>query len=337
MKRLAVCFLFLAATCLPAIAAELPIGRSFTAKDSLDVGQEANADTRECLNALAWKPAVFQVNCVAPAGNWPCDALIRFPSPIVTGDKFLDRVGMEWHAARDENGKILTAPAVVVVHESGSRMTAGRIFAKGLRQKGLHTFMIHMPHYGTRRDRSKRPDGKTIVTAIQQAVTDVRRARDAVAVLPHVDESHIALQGTSLGGFVSATAAGLDRGFHSVFIMLAGGQLYEVVKNGQRDAAKFRQAFERAGITDEQLRRLTNYIEPTRLAHRYDARTTWLYSGKYDTVVPPKHTAALAKAAGLEKSHHVEMAANHYSGIIFIPFVLKHIADNIREVHDRAR
>ncbi|MDA1166512.1 MAG: acetylxylan esterase, partial [Planctomycetota bacterium] len=101
---------------------------------------------------------------------------------------------------------------------------------------------------------------------MRQAVADVRRARDAVAVLPMVDKSRISLQGTSLGGFVSATSGALDDGYDNVFLMLAGGELYDLIQNGKKDAAKVRERLEKAGLSGEKLRELTLTIEPTRVA-----------------------------------------------------------------------
>jgi hypothetical protein len=51
-----------------------------------------------------------------------------------------------------------------------------------------------------------------------------------------------------------------------------------------------------------------------------------LYSGKFDDVVPPENSKQFAVAAGLPASHHIEMEADHYSGIFQLPTVLKHIA-----------
>ena len=167
---------------------------------------------------------------------------------------------------------------------------------------------------------------------MRQAIADVRRARDAVRVLPFVDGGHIALQGTSLGGFVSATSMGLDDAYDSVFLMLAGGDLYDLIQNGQRDTAKVREKLRKAGVTNEELKMMAYLIEPTRLAHRVDRSHVWLYSGKTDTVVPMKNANVLAEAIRLEKPHHILMNANHYSGIIYLPFVLGHISKQINQL-----
>jgi len=49
------------------------------------------------------------------------DVLVRFPSPVPTGDEHNDRVAVEWYVARDARWQPLEATAVVVVHESSTR------------------------------------------------------------------------------------------------------------------------------------------------------------------------------------------------------------------------
>ena len=310
--------------------------QTLSAKDSLNCGTDAIGDAQACLAGLSWTASPFEVR-IEPAKPDRGDALIRFPSPVETGDPQNDLVSMEWYSARDDSNRPKVAPAVVVVHESGRGMTVGRLFAQGFQQRGLHAFLLHLPHYGERRGEGQPRETDNLIASIRQAVSDVRRARDAVAVLPNVDASNISLQGTSLGGFVSATTAGLDQGYQGVFLMLAGGDLFDVIQNGQRDSAKVRERLEAAGLTGETLKSLVYHIEPNRLAHRYNADRTWLYSGNRDDVVPPRSSESLAKAAGLTKTHHIQMNADHYSGIIYLPFVLNHMARKIGELPGSSR
>ncbi len=299
---------------------------SFDAKDTLNIGVEQIADARDCLDALKWTPAGFTVRIEAAqkdCGDW----LVRFPSAKPCGDSINDEVAMEWYQARNKSGEPIDAPAAVIVHESGSGMTVGRLVARSLRSKGIHTFMMQLPYYGVRRPPQGRPTGTNLVGALQQGISDARRAKDAVAVMPLVDESRISLQGTSLGGFVTATAAGLDHGYHRVFVLLAGGDLYGTLMSGKKDAEKVRAELMKAGLGEDNVRQMLNTIEPLRLAHRFDPNRIWLFSGKYDDVVPPKSTKLLAEAAHLDASHHIEMLANHYSGILFMPIVTQLMHD----------
>lgn len=301
----------------------------YRAEDTLSVGKDSKPDADALLRKLQWKPAQFDVACSAePLTMY--DRLVRFPSPAPSGDAANDSVSMEWYAARDDNGKRIKAPAVVVVHESGSNMAVGKLFARSLREQGLHTFMLHLPYYGKRGTAGRRPDDRLFVPLVQQAITDVRRARDAVAALPDVDTDCIALQGTSLGGFVITMSASLDQSFDGVFIMLAGGDLHGLIVNGKKDTAKAREMLEDRGFTGDRLKRLLWQIEPTRIAHRLDSKHTWLYSGQTDQVVPIENALALAKAAGLDDHHHITVDANHYSAIFHVPTILDHMVARVR-------
>jgi dienelactone hydrolase len=302
------------------------------ASDSLAPLHDSSEDAWECIEGLVWPTAEFEViwRRTADASQ---DRIVQFSSAITSGDSVNDRVAMEWYVAADEDGQITYAPAVIVVHESGRRMPVGRLFAKGFQNCGMHAFLVHLPFYGKRAAAGIRPSGDRLIPALRQAVSDVRRARDAVAVLPHVDATHIALQGTSLGGFVAATAASLDDGFDSVFLLLAGGDLYDLLQHGEKDAAKLRDDLAEAGIAGARLKTLLQTIEPTRIAHRLEPDTTWLYSATSDRVVPMKNALALKQSAGLTAAHHVKLAANHYSGIIYVPFVLQHMIANIKAIH----
>ena len=311
---------------LPALHA----GDRFAARDSLDIGLESSADARQCLQELAWPPTAFEVQ-LEPSVEQQWDWLVRFPSARPIGVADNDLAAMEWYQARDDQGQLLVAPAVVVVHESGSGMTVGRLIARALRSEGVHAFMLQLPYYGVRRGEGAKPQGTQLMDALCQSVVDARRARDAVAALPGVDKQHISLQGTSLGGFVTATGAGLDRGYHSVFILLAGGDLLGVLTEGKKDAVKVRQAMQPAGMSDVDFAQMIDRVEPLRLAHRVDAGRVWLYSGRLDDVVPSKSSDLFASAAGLQPEHHIKLLANHYSGIIFLPMISQQISRRMRE------
>ena len=322
-----VAFACLSAESRPATVAS---GSAFPARDTLDCGIESVSDASACLDGLKWTCQPFDVQC-QPASEGFGDWLMRFPTPFPSGDATNDLVAMEWYMARDAKGDPMRAPAVVVVHESGRGMVAGRVIARGLQSHGFHTFLIHLPGYGARTS-AFTGDVKQMLPGLRQAIADVRRARDAVASLPNIDTSLIALQGTSLGGFVTATVAGLDRGFDKSFILLAGGNLADVLLNGERDAAAMHRELTAAGITDPQIREFSQVIEPMRLAHRVVADRTWLFSGKMDEVVPPACSLAFAKAAKLDDKHHFILPVGHYTAAIFLPTILTAMSDLL---HDR--
>lgn len=313
-------------------------GSQWQSRDSLriDLDKEELEDARRCLSDLVWNNESFQVVLESPTDGLSgqgCDAVVRFASPIDTGDPVNDLVAMEWYRAELNGSEVSKpCPAVVVVHESGKGMTVGRLIARGLSKQGVHALMLQLPSYGLRKSRSELgQSGEPLIAAIKQGISDARRAFDAVRVLPGVDPDRVGLQGTSLGGFVVATVSGIDTAYHRSVILLAGGDLFSVLKNGDRDASRTREELAKRGLTLESVRGILYSIEPLRLAHRVAPAKTWLYSGTHDTVVPPASSKAFVDAARLPSSQHIELPADHYSGVVFLPGVIQQIAKVVSE------
>jgi len=311
-----------------AAPAEEPAIHRLEAKDSFTRWTDDRPDSQAMLDSIAWKPAAFEATW-SDVAEKDHNRLVRFPSAWPSGSAVNDSVSLAWYRPSDsQDGKPI--PAVVVVHESGSGMEAGKAIAEGIRTRGLHALLIHLPHYGERREKGfKRGDPTQMLLAMRQGVSDVRRAYDVVRGLPGIDPRRVALQGTSLGGFVAATAGSLDGCYDEVHITLAGGDLYGMIQNGQKDAAKVRGELDRAGYTGEKLRELLRHAEPLRIAHRLDRNTTWMYSALQDEVVPIANCRALATTIGLEPTHHNELYAGHYTGVLYLPVILDLLVERV--------
>jgi hypothetical protein len=148
-------------------------------------------------------------------------------------------------------------------------------------------------------------------SCLKQGVADARRSRDVIAALPGV--SRVGVQGTSLGGFVAAVAASIDRAFDPVILALIGGDVCGILTTGRMDAARVHQRLRRAGYDDERLRQELWDAEPLRLAHRLDPARTWLFSARWDQVVAPAFSARLADAARLPSRHRRTLGGCHYT------------------------
>lgn len=304
----------------------------YQATDSLNAHPEKAAKTaRESLDRMLWDPSRFPVSVESVKGTSASpDYLIRFPSPKPTGDAEVDEVCCEWY--RCQNADTSELPAVVVLHESGSGMTVGRVFAQEIRRRGVHAFLMHMPGYGERTSsKTSKPPADDLISVFVQGVADARRTKDAIAVLPGIANERIGLQGTSLGGFVASLVGGLDRGFCCIFLCLSGGDLHGILTSGEREARKAMEKLLATGIKPEELQAMLSPIEPLSLAARLNPETTWLYSANFDQVVPPRHSDLLAEAIGLSDEHHVKLLATHYSGIVYLPGICDKLVQVVRE------
>lgn len=292
------------------------------AQDSGGPWKDEKPDAQSMLSNLAWPATKFDVTW-APVDGRQYQRLVRFPSPHPSGNPTNDSVSMEWYMPQLPRLHENALPTIVVIHESGSAMPAGRAIARGIQQRGLNAVLVHLPYYGERRGGQKRDQSEFLIT-MRQGVADVRRAYDAVAALPGVDPKRISLQGTSLGGFVATSAASLDACYYQTFIMLAGGDLYDMVIHGQQDTAKLREQLAQAGYTGEKLKTLLDQVEPTRIAHRLPPQRTWVYAALQDDVVPIRNARRLADAISLDRKHRMEFVGGHYSAALWMPVVIDH-------------
>lgn len=313
----------------PPIAASPIITKTFQARDTFAPAPAQSAPASNLLKKLSWKPESFQVTAVTSSVDM--DALITFPSPLPSGDKNVDTVRLEWYGARDADGKPIKAPAILLLHEIDRRMPIARILARSIARQGVHAFVMQMPHYGMRTN-AKSFSASIFFEASSQAVADARRSRDAIASLPNIRTEAICLQGTSLGGFIAASTAGLDGGYDKTFILLAGANLNELFKNGTRDTANVRKRLEQIGYTGEKLAQLLDQMDPLHLAPRINPKTTYLFSGIWDQVVPAANALALAKAAALPSAQHIWMPADHYTGVLFIPQITRFMVKAAKDI-----
>jgi hypothetical protein len=287
-------------------------GEQFSVTDTIapDVADTATCDgEREVLSALCWQPETFTARTVAEGD---ADLAVLFPSPKPQGHENWDTAVLDWYFARDRQGRTKSAPAVVVLDIlQGGNLVSGYI-ARTLAKNGLHAFILHLPQNGRRTQPGAKHDWKHFLPSLKQGASDARRARDVVAALPTVSGG-VSLQGTSLGGFVATMAGSIDDAFDSVILALTGGDVFGVLSKGKMDAARVRQSLREIGFTDEKLREWLWQIEPLRVAHRLNAKKTWLFSARYDQVVPGAHGKMLAEAIGLDWSHHRQLAGCHYT------------------------
>jgi len=273
------------------------------------VAETTCAGEREVISALTWQPETFTA---ITADEGDADLAVKFPSPKPQGNDDWDTAILDWHFARDRAGRIITAPAVIVLDIlQGGNLVAGFI-ARTLAKNGLHAFILHLPQNGRRMKPGAKHDWNFFLPSLRQGASDARRARDVVANLPMV-AGGVSLQGTSLGGFIATMAGAIDGVFDSTILALTGGDVFGILSRGKMDAARVRSHLREVGYTDDKLREALWKIEPLRIAHRLNPKRTWLFSARYDQVVPGEHGKLLADAIGLDWSHHRQLAGCHYT------------------------
>ncbi len=317
-------------------AQDTQVARStFQANDTHRTWADKNPETQLLLEQAAFEPGDFDVRCTATPGL-DYDALVRFDSPKPNGTKWVDEVVLMWYAARDEDDQPIEASAVLIVHSMHPQMIIGKQIARTFAKRGVHAFVIQLPGYGLRWDERRLYPGVTTLEHGAQGIADCLRARDAIRALPNIKPGPIALQGTSLGGYVAATVGGVETDFKPVMLLISGADCFSTLKNGEHDAKHLYHALRRQGYDDETLRTMLDAVEPLHVAHRLDAEQTYLISAKNDVTIPKANSDALVEAIGLDDSHHVQIQTTHYSTLVLIPAASELMADIILGEEDDA-
>ena len=214
---------------------------------------------------------------------------LRFPSLIETPEPENNTVHAEYFAPLG-NGP--GRPGVIVLHILGADFPLSRYMAARMADRGIAAFFVKLPYYGERRPAgqewshpSKRlvsADIERTMTAMRQAVLDVRRAGCWLAAQPNVDAARLGVAGISLGGIVSALTAAVDPAIKEGAFLLAGGDLSTILWE-MPEGAPFRAAWIEAGRTKADLKKLTDAFDPLTYAKGMAGKTDALHRRQAST------------------------------------------------------
>lgn len=308
------------------------------AQDTLNTQriEARNPETRAMLDRLSYPLQKFDVNVKPAELGQPQPLHATFPSPKPQGRDWLDAVPLEIHRAQDRHGQLLDqAPAVLFVHSLHPQRIMAVGLARAVSTQGIHGVVVTLPGFADRRDPAGRHFGVVALVHGEQAVADVRRARDAVASLPFVQPDAIMLHGTSLGGVVATLAAGLDGAFPRVVLLATGANTRQLLDNPRKDAWHLKQAILRAGISDPRLKNMLDRLEPARLASRLPTEQTWLYTPRLDEVFPRSSSDALAQAIALPEPNRIWLEGNHYTAMFALPALAQDLVDHAKAMNKK--
>lgn len=241
---------------------------------------------------------------------------LRFPSPVVTPDPVNNTVHAEYFLPNGEGKR----PAVVVLHILGADFALSRYLAARLADRGVAALFVKLPYYGERRpaDGSKRflsVDIERSMASMRQGVCDVRRAAAWLASRPEIDPGRLGVTGISLGGIVASLAASVDPTLNQTALLLAGGDLAEILWT-MPEAQRYRDLWTARGKTKADLAKLTGPLDPLAYADRLKTKRVLMIAGKVDEVIPPSSARALWNAAGQPPILWYE--CGHYSAVGFL-------------------
>ena len=244
---------------------------------------------------------------------------VRFPSPIVTPEVENNTVHAEYYAPKGmTKGK---RPGVVVLHILGADFALSRFIAARLADHGVAALFIKLPYYGERKPgglgdrRFLSTDIDRSVLAMRQGICDVRRAAAWLASRPEIDPEKIGVTGISLGGIVSAVSAGVDPAINRAALLLAGGDLAQILWV-MPESARYKELWVKSGRTFEDLKALTDPFDPLTHAKGLIGKRVIMMDGNVDEVIPPSSARKLWEAAGKPPISWFD--CGHYSAVGYL-------------------
>lgn len=246
---------------------------------------------------------------------------VTYASPFKSPWAENNLVPAEFYVPAHGAGKV---PAAIVLDIMDGSAIIAHGMAHGLAENGVAALYVPMACYGARKPRDNahlralaaKPEGT--LDLLRQTVMDIRRGKAVLASRPEVDARHIGITGVSLGGIMTALAAGVDGTFDRVVPILAGGDMAALVFH-TRETRKIRQQLVARGITREKLETILAPVEPLRFADRIAPDRCLMINAAEDEVIPRETTDALRKAIGSPQI--LWSPAGHYSSVLYLPSI----------------
>ncbi len=252
---------------------------------------------------------------------------VTFPSPFTSPWPENNVVPCELYLPKTIDGH---APAAIVLDILDGSAVLARGMARGLAEQGVIALYMPMATFGARRPPGNahliafRDDPNKAIDNVRQTVMDIRRAKALLASRPDVDPHRIGITGISLGGIITALAAGVDGSFDRVVPILAGGDLPDIIFHA-RETRLLRTAMEAHGIDRKASEALLAPIDPLTFAKRIGAQKCLMINASKDEVIPRATTDALAKAIGSPTVLWTPLG--HYTSILYLPNIRQRAID----------
>ncbi len=236
---------------------------------------------------------------------------LSFPSPLQGDVAENNTIVCEYYQCKGPQKR----PVVILLDILDGSMYVPRFIATSLAGSGIDACIMYLPCFGPRRGLDqgrllKMTDNpEQLITAIEQAVWDIRRTARCLAAQNHINPDQIGICGVSLGGFIAALAAGVDAQFPKAAVIMAGGDLSTVLMTEEPEVRRIKKSILNQQITPEKLTEMLKSIEPLTYAHRLQNSQILMVSGSKDTVVPPQCAEKFAQKA---QTKIIWYPKNHY-------------------------
>jgi dienelactone hydrolase len=260
---------------------------------------------------------------------------LKYPSPLVTAVAQNNAIPAEYYVPAGLKPGDPKRPAVICLHILDGNMELVRLTCSVLASRGVPAILFLLPYYGERGlpegPEAMAKDPRMFLSALDQAMLDVKRTVDVLASRPEVDGQRIGITGVSLGGIVAATAACSDPRIHRAALILAGGDLRTIVHHA-RETRELSVLINRLPPQDKAAVEATiDAVDPlhvaTQIRDRALAGRVLMVNAAEDEVIPPECTKKLAAALGITDRVVWLDGLGHYTALAELSRIMQMTAD----------
>lgn len=260
---------------------------------------------------------------------------LSYPSPVVTAVEQNNTVPAEYYVPAGIKPGDPKRPAVICLHILDGNLELVRLTCSVLASRGIPSILFLLPYYGPRAlpegPEAMARDPRLFLSALDQALADVKRTVDVLASRPEVDGQRIGITGISLGGIVAATAAERDPRLHRAALILAGGDLHAIVHHA-RETRELSDLIRR--LSQEQrteVEAVIDSVDPLTRAGQLRDRAVQgqvlMVNAAEDEVIPPACTRKLSDRLGIADRVVWLDGLGHYTALAELPRIMQMTAD----------
>ncbi len=131
--------------------------------------------------------------------------------------------------------------------------------------------------------------------AIIQTIIDGRRAIDYLETREDIDSERIAMVGGSMGAILGCVLAGVDDRIKVPILVVGGGDMPLMIETSEM--SEMRVIRESLDLSYEELREMTEEIDPINFVKYISPRPLQMHNGLHDKIVPTESNRLLFEAA----------------------------------------
>jgi len=279
-------------------------------------------------------PFVYRIRLLAERTQFRVYRL-SYPSPTVSPVAQNNTVPADYYVPKQIQPGGHQYPAAICLHILDGNEPLTELVCSVLASRGVPALSFKLPYYGSRGGprgpEALADDPKMFVSAIVQAGEDIRRTIDLLASRPEINPERIGIAGISLGGIIAATAAGAEPRLHRAGLILAGGDLLQIIHHA-RETRPLSEMIRRLPPQERaDLEAKLEAVDPLRFAPALRDRArngkVLMINAAEDEVIPRPCTEKLARALDLHDHVTWLEGLGHYTAMAELPRALRMTAE----------